>query len=74
VDHLLQHGTGLFEIACEWDLEGIVAKRKASSYIPTRKPSRAWLKIKNPTYSQAKGRKEMFDGWRGSLETTIREK
>jgi CheY-like chemotaxis protein len=26
-----------------------------------------WLKIKNPNYSQAKGRKEMFDGWRGVL-------
>jgi bifunctional non-homologous end joining protein LigD len=69
VDHLLQHGTGLFEIACEWDLEGIIAKRKTSPYIATQKPSRTWLKIKNPNYSPGKGRKELFDGLRGVIET-----
>jgi bifunctional non-homologous end joining protein LigD len=69
VDHLLEQGCSLYEIACQWNLEGIIAKRKVSLYTATKKPSRTWLKIKNPNYSQAKGRKEMFDGSRGLVET-----
>ena len=55
----------MYEAACRLDLEGIVAKRKASRYIGTR--TRSWLKIKNPQYSQAAGRKELFDRWNGRI-------
>jgi bifunctional non-homologous end joining protein LigD len=47
----------LFEAACRLDLEGIVAKRKVDRYgVRT-----AWYKIKNPTYTQAEGRRELFE-------------
>src|SRR5690242_14918962 len=52
-------GTGhkLFELMCAHDLEGVVAKRLKDTY-----GSRArWLKIKNRSYSQNKGRRELFD-------------
>jgi bifunctional non-homologous end joining protein LigD len=62
VEHLIGGGVGLYEAACEWDLEGVVAKRKDGLYVPTR--TRTWAKIKNPHYSQVKGRKELFEGWR----------
>ena len=39
------------------DLEGIVAKRKSDPYQPSVK----WWKIKNPAYSQAEGRRELFN-------------
>jgi ATP-dependent DNA ligase len=58
-------GRELFQKACELDLEGIVAKRKESRYRVTEQPSRDWIKIKNPVYSQAEGRGEMFDELRG---------
>jgi ATP-dependent DNA ligase len=45
---------------CERDLEGVICKRKDSVY-----SSRArWLKVKNPDYTQAIGRKEMFEKFR----------
>ncbi|HEY9014096.1 MAG TPA: hypothetical protein VIM84_03415 [Gemmatimonadales bacterium] len=50
-------GRELFEAACRLDLEGIVAKRNADSY--TRETR--WWKGKNPTYTQAEGRSELFD-------------
>jgi ATP-dependent DNA ligase len=56
-----EHGQELFEAACGLDLEGIVAKRKADLYEPRTR----WLKIKNPNYSQAEGRPELFDRWAG---------
>jgi hypothetical protein len=43
--------------ACSLDLEGIVAKRKADCY----SLDTAWYKIKNPTYTQAEGRSELFE-------------
>jgi bifunctional non-homologous end joining protein LigD len=43
-DHYEEHGKSLFEIAREKQLEGIVAKRRASCYEEHR--SRDWLKIK----------------------------
>jgi ATP-dependent DNA ligase len=39
------------------DIEGIVAKRKADPYEPRSR----WIKIKNPRYSQAQGRGELFN-------------
>src|SRR4051812_39676850 len=52
-----REGVELFEAACRLDLEGIVAKRKADAYgIET-----PWYKIKNPAYTQAEGRHELFE-------------
>jgi hypothetical protein len=42
---------------CAHDLEGIVAKRLTDPYGPRVR----WLKIKNPSYSQNEGRRELFD-------------
>jgi bifunctional non-homologous end joining protein LigD len=52
-------GTGckLFELMCAHDLEGIVAKRLKDGYGSRTR----WLKIKNPSYSQNEGRRELFD-------------
>jgi bifunctional non-homologous end joining protein LigD len=61
VDHIEKHGQRFFEKVCSLDLEGIVAKRKASLYRATEKPSPYWIKIKNRNYTQASGREELFD-------------
>ena len=50
-------GRELFEAACRLELEGIVAKRKRDPY-GTETP---WYKIKNPTYTQSEGRRELFE-------------
>jgi ATP-dependent DNA ligase len=42
---------------CRLDLEGIVAKRKRDPYGERT----AWYKIENPTYTQAEGRRELFE-------------
>jgi ATP-dependent DNA ligase len=57
----LKHGQRLFEKVCSLDLEGIVAKRKASLYRATEKPSPYWIKIKNSKYTQAQGRAELVE-------------
>ena len=61
VDHIEVRGREFFEKVCELDLEGIVAKRRQSPYRATEKPSPHWVKIKNPKYSQAEGREELFN-------------
>lgn len=43
-DHHLERGTALYEAAKQKQLEGIVAKRRASCYVQKR--SREWLKMK----------------------------
>jgi bifunctional non-homologous end joining protein LigD len=50
-------GRELFELMCEHDLEGIVAKRLADPYEPRVR----WLKIKNRQYSEAENRGEFFN-------------
>jgi bifunctional non-homologous end joining protein LigD len=50
-------GHELFELMCAHDLEGVVAKRLKDSYGPRAR----WLKIKNPSYSQNEGRRELFE-------------
>ena len=65
VDHIEQRGCELFKRICELDLEGIVAKRAVSKYRATELPSRDWIKIKNPNYTQKKGRAELFDELQG---------
>jgi bifunctional non-homologous end joining protein LigD len=57
-DHIETHGEKLFRLACEQDLEGIVAKRKGDPYLPAYAE---WLKIRNRTYSQWLGREELFE-------------
>ncbi len=60
VDHLAGQGRALFDHVCAMDLEGIVAKPASSPYVRTV----PWHKIKNPDYSQAEGRGELFDAVR----------
>ena len=52
-----ERGRKLFGLVRRHDLEGIVAKRKDGDYVPSAR----WLKIKNPKYSQAEGRGELFN-------------
>lgn len=59
-DHIDANGEALFTLACEHDLEGIVAKRKSDPYLPNHA---TWLKIRN---SQWVGREELFERERGS--------
>jgi bifunctional non-homologous end joining protein LigD len=55
--HIEDQGIGLFEEICSRDLEGIVAKRKLEIY---KNNGLGWKKIKNPKYSQAEGRHDLF--------------
>jgi bifunctional non-homologous end joining protein LigD len=50
-------GHKLFELMCAHGLEGVVAKRLKDPYGPGAR----WLKIKNPSYSQNEGWRELFD-------------
>ena len=61
LDHVESDGRLLFEEVVKMDLEGIVCKRKDSPYKVTEKPSRYWIKVKNPRYSQLEGREELFE-------------
>jgi bifunctional non-homologous end joining protein LigD len=63
-DHVQQHGEGLFRLACEHDLEGIVAKRRHAPYLLSEEPS--WLKIRNCEYSQWVDGEELFERERAS--------
>ena len=58
LEHLDGDGQRFFELVCEHDLEGIVCKPKTSPYPFT------WIKVKNPNYSQAVGRREWFNRMR----------
>jgi bifunctional non-homologous end joining protein LigD len=60
LDHVETDGKLLFQEVLKMDLEGIVCKRKDSPYKVTEKPSRYWIKVKNPRYSQLEGRQELF--------------
>ena len=53
----------LFRLACERDLEGVVAKLASGTY-QTDGRSTSWVKVKNPEYSQAEGRAEFFENRR----------
>jgi len=55
--HIDGAGKQFFEHICAHDLEGIVAKRKMGVY---KDNGNTWLKIKNPSYSQAEGRHELL--------------
>ena len=55
MSHLESDGSRFFQLVCEQNLEGIVCKPKTSPYPFT------WIKVKNPAYTQATGRREWFD-------------
>jgi ATP-dependent DNA ligase len=57
--HIDGAGKQFFEEICHRDLEGMVAKRKASIY---KDDGVGWVKIKNRSYSQAEGRHELLTG------------
>jgi len=59
--HMERHGVRLFEAICEQDCEGIVGKYKRGAYAAT--PT-SWVKILNPSYSQKRDRREMFENFR----------
>jgi bifunctional non-homologous end joining protein LigD len=60
VDHIEGEGERMFQLACERDLEGIVAKHRHSFY-STEDHNPAWVKIRNRKYSQLIGRDELFE-------------
>ena len=62
-DHIEQDGERMFRLACEHDIEGIVAKHKGGLYLPDRETT--WLKIRNRSYSQWVRREELFERERG---------
>jgi bifunctional non-homologous end joining protein LigD len=62
LDHVVGRGRELFQLACERDLEGIVGKWKRGPYRATTPNS--WVRIKNPDYSRARDRQELFDAAR----------
>ena len=51
---MARDGMAFFRLACENDLEGIVAKAKQGAY------GEGWFKIRNPRYLQHEGRRELF--------------
>jgi bifunctional non-homologous end joining protein LigD len=58
--HVRGRGQDLYAAACGRDTEGIVAKWTRGAY-HTDGTKTSWVKVKNPTYSQAEGRHEFFD-------------
>jgi bifunctional non-homologous end joining protein LigD len=62
-DHIEAYGEALFKLACENDLEGTVAKYKFAPYLQEHA---RWLKIRNRSYSQWKGREKFFERERES--------
>ena len=53
-DEVERDGREFFGLACDRDLEGIVAKYKHGTY------GEKWYKIRNAAYSQYEGRPELF--------------
>src|SRR2546422_6733931 len=58
--HIESTGVSLFHAACRMDLEGIVAKWKSAPYRMDGNRT-SWVKIKNRHYSQAAGRRDLFE-------------
>ena len=52
-----ERGWDLFEAVQRVDMEGIVAKRKSDPYAA----GTVWFKVKNPRYTQAPGRGDLFN-------------
>ena len=62
-EHIERDGIEFFRLACEQDLEGIVAKLRHGAY------GENWFKIRNPNYSQYEGRRELFESRAGASST-----
>ena len=62
-DHIERDGEDLFALACQNDLEGVVAKHKFGPYL---QDTAQWLKIRNRRYSQWAGREKFFERERES--------
>lgn len=58
--HFKPTGVDLFRAVCEQDLEGIVVKWRHGAYLDGSSEPTNWFKVKNPAYSQAEGRHEVF--------------
>ena len=56
--HIERNGVQFFQLTCQRDLEGIVAKRTDGAY------GENWFKIRNPAYSQRENRRAMFEKMR----------
>jgi hypothetical protein len=56
--HIAENGTALYQEVCKRDLEGVICQEKRQRLFVTRA---CWLKVKNPDYTQAEGRREMFE-------------
>ena len=69
--HIEGTGVSLFHAACKMDLEGIVAKWKSAPYQMDGSRT-SWVKIKNPNYSQAEGRNDLFEKFHSPRGTTSR--
>jgi bifunctional non-homologous end joining protein LigD len=61
---IFDDGQGLYDVVCERGLEGIVAKRHASTYQPT---VRGWVKTKNPNYWRRGEERERIEWARRKL-------
>ena len=59
VDHSRGNGTAFYRLACQLDLEEIVAKRADSLYEDNPNLGN-WIKIKNSAYTQKEGRGDLF--------------
>jgi bifunctional non-homologous end joining protein LigD len=53
--HVERTGIEFYRLACDRDLEGVVAKLKRGVY------GQGWFKIRNPRYSQYEGRQGLFE-------------
>jgi bifunctional non-homologous end joining protein LigD len=71
LDGIAGRGRDLFRLACQRDLEGIVAKWSDGTY-QTDGRSTSWVKIRNPDYSQIVDRHELFK--RRSIEGAARRR
>jgi bifunctional non-homologous end joining protein LigD len=61
VEHLPgEDGAAFFDVCCRHDLEGVVAKRRESTYLDGDHKS-AWVKIKNQSYSRIMDRDKFFE-------------
>jgi bifunctional non-homologous end joining protein LigD len=60
VDHIEGKGKRLYSQICHRDMEGIVCKPSISPYRTVRGRT-TWIKVKNPNYSHAEGRRELFN-------------
>jgi bifunctional non-homologous end joining protein LigD len=65
-DHVERDGSSLFELICQRDLEGIVAKLKHGHYTSDREES-TWIKVKNRETARRRDEQSFSIGRRRSL-------